>query len=196
MLPTLPFALGAVVTYLALRDTFRGPGRSLGRSMAGQRLMSVDGAPVTPGRAIGRNLVRFLLWITVLPALIDLFIFLFGDGRLIADHIFDTRVYEEPDKVAEERALNAQREDVSSRERFTHDALEHARFENNDYDSRQLEDFDSRLAASKPIREEDASSDDEEALRDFEARLSEGVGEVMEEVHEEVHEEQTVTTRR
>ena len=192
---TFPFAMAIVIGYIALRDTLRGPGRSLGRSMTGQRLMNVDGTSVTPGRAIGRSLVRFLLWITILPAFIDLFMFLFGDGRLIADHIFDTRVYEDPELIEEEnlRRIRGQGGD-HVQERHEHDALEHARFTDSDYDKRQLDSFEERLKSShaRAADEEADILDEEQALRDFEARLAEASAEVVE---EEVVEE-PVTSRR
>jgi len=85
--------------YSTLHDDARGPGRSLGRTAVKQRLMSADGQEIPHLRAMARNAARWLLWITVIPFFIDLFIVLFGNGRTLADLIFDTRVWEDPEHL-------------------------------------------------------------------------------------------------
>lgn len=156
--------------YFTARDLFRGPGRSLGRAMSKQRLMTVDGQEATVPRILARNAVRNLLWLTVIPFFIDLAMVLFGEGRLIADHIFDTQVLEDPEalaranenELARARAIVAASGDSQaaapsdtffdsdesafapeSEERL---ALEKIDFDNPEFTRRQLDDFDARLA--------------------------------------------------
>ena len=163
--------------YVALRDLARGSGRSLGRSMSGQRLLDENGELLSPGKTVGRNLVRLLLWMTILPFFIDLAMVLFGNGRLIADHIFDSRVYEDPESVRKKRAL----EKGTSRHQSVHEesdeddliereSVEEIAFESPDYNQRQLDDFESRLSGSSTSLS--AIEDEADLLNDFELRLN------------------------
>lgn len=94
--------------YMSFKGNVVGAGRSLGRASMGQRLLARDGTDASHGLVMARNAVRFILWMTILPFWIDLALLLFGDGRLLADRIFGTRVFEDPEKVRAERLTEAE----------------------------------------------------------------------------------------
>ena len=174
---SLPFALVIIAAYIIMRDMVRGTGRSLGRAMSGQRLLNEDGSEAEPAKVIGRSVVRLLLWMTVLPFFIDLFMVIFGNGRIIADYIFETRVFIEPDVVKARRSLenSGQQSAPSTAEEdeeaeLLREAAADIQFEGNDYNLRQLDDFESRLAGGSSSSK--GSGDDDDLLSEFEARLN------------------------
>lgn len=143
--------------YFASHDSALGRGRSLGRAAVGQRLMTSEGEPVSHLVAAGRNAVRWVLWATVLPLLIDLALVLFGDGRILADYVFDTRVFEDPLRVRQ-RLLASGRDEESLR-RAADRAWE-----------AELSDEDG-IAARREVEHIGEAGGDEHDLEVFEDRL-------------------------
>lgn len=124
-----------IFLYFAFFNSIRGAGRSLGRAAVGHRLIMDDGQEASHGISIARNLLRAVLWMMFLPFLVDMGLLLLGDGRLIADRIFRTRVVEDPElsraqailKAARrERRVTGRAEEEAERwdERFTQDELD------------------------------------------------------------------------
>ena len=154
-------ALFAVAIYFALYNSIRGTGRSLGRAAVGQRLLMDNGEEASHGISIARNLTRMLLWMMFFPIFIDLVLMFTGDGRLIADRIFRTRVSEDPEMARAQEALEAARrarsvtgrvEDEADRwdERFEQDELDQIAHEmayGGDA-SKDLDDFERRLSSA------------------------------------------------
>lgn len=85
----------AVCLYSSSQDSLAGVGRSPGRALVKQRLAMTDGTQASHLRCFARNTLRWLLWVTILCFLIDLVLFCTSDGRLIADRICDTRVWDQ-----------------------------------------------------------------------------------------------------
>ncbi len=102
-----------VLLYFGFSNSLRGSGRSLGRAAVGQRLMMDSGEEASHGTSIARNLTRFLLWMMIFPFFIDLVLMMAGDGRLIADRIFRTRVSEDPALELAQQKLKQARRDRS-----------------------------------------------------------------------------------
>jgi uncharacterized RDD family membrane protein YckC len=148
--------------YFAFYNSVRGAGRSLGRAAVGQRLMMDDGQEASHGVMIARNLLRSVLWMMFLPFFVDLALMLFGDGRLLADRIFRTRVVEDPETVRAQATLRDARREASVTGRVEAEAERwDDRFEQSELDeiaeglqfgakgsNRDLDDFERRLTAS------------------------------------------------
>lgn len=201
----------AVFLYFAFYNSVRESGRSLGRAAVGQRLMTDDGQEVGHSVSIARNLVRMLLWVMVIPFFVDLGLFLFGDGRLIADRIFRTRVVEDPELPENQKKLAVARykgteveKVVEERERWD-EAYDQDELESivsnmsvgEDYD-KDLDDFEQRLAESMNV----GGGVRDPELDSFARRLQEATSTnspevrssstVLDFAHEEVQEEQEV----
>jgi hypothetical protein len=144
--------------YFASHDSLLGSGRSLGRAAVGQRLMTSDGEPVSHFVAASRNAVRWVMWATILPLIVDLALVLFGNGRIIADYIFDTRVYEDPLRV---------------RQRFLASGLDEAALKRAREQAWDGEVNDEHLAEARREVEGVGEPDGEDhELKDFERRLT------------------------
>jgi uncharacterized RDD family membrane protein YckC len=174
-------ALFVVLLYFAFYNSVRGAGRSLGRAAVGHRLIMDDGQEASHGISIARNLLRTVLWMMFLPFLVDMGLLLLGDGRLIADRIFRTRVVEDPElsraqailKAARrEQSLTGRVEDEAERwdERFSQDELKDIA---NDLDfsregsKKALEDFEKQLGDAMVF-----TSEQEDELARFDRALA------------------------
>ncbi len=147
--------------YSAGYSSVFGPGRSLGRAAVRQQLVGKDGEPISHAQAVARGLLRTVLWLFLLPMFIDMCLFLFGDGRLLVDRMFGTRVAVAPEearkqnlmaRVAQKRSLTEKVEEEADRwdERFEQSELDDIAgeldYEKDDFADKELDDFEKRLA--------------------------------------------------
>lgn len=107
--------VAAIGAFTALQDSSMGPGRSPGRALVGQRLAMHDGRPISHTTAITRSVLRWVMWMTGLLLLIDLALFT-TSGRLLADHLCGTKVWD--DEALEDAQYLLGAEDALERELF------------------------------------------------------------------------------
>jgi uncharacterized RDD family membrane protein YckC len=152
--------------YSAGYSSVFGPGRSLGRAAVRQQLVGKDGEPISHAQAVARGLLRTVLWLFILPMFIDMGLFLFGDGRLLVDRMFGTRVAMAPEearkqklmaRAAQKRSLTEKVEEEADRwdERFEQAELDDIAgeldYEKDDFSDKELDDFEKRLAEAATV---------------------------------------------
>lgn len=154
----LPVIGGVMATfiYMSLNGIAVGSGRSLGRAATEQRLLMRDGSRAEHGRVVARNALRAVLWMAFLPFFVDVLLLLFGDGRLLADRICGTRVFEDPEK------LKAARKSESEQ------IVDHVAAQDALWDDRHEQEELEQIATSLAFGEGDA---EEAELAEFERRL-------------------------
>ncbi|MEO1268039.1 MAG: hypothetical protein AAFX99_08075 [Myxococcota bacterium] len=134
----------ASLLYAAFHDNTVGSGRSLGRAAVNHRLLHTDGRAVSHGTAIARNVLRWLMWTTLVLFVVDLVLF-FTSGRLIADHIMGTQVCEDPSEMAPVlHRLDAEVD--QTRDVDVIEAEREIAFERRDFAEDQLKQFDEKLS--------------------------------------------------
>ena len=185
------------ILYMSLKGNVAGSGRSLGRAATEQRLLSKDGEPLDHGKIIARNALRFILWLAVIPFFVDVLLLLFGDGRLLADRICNTQVFEDPEKVSgpktesEQIADHLKENNAAWDERHDQQELEQiaaglAYDGEEDVAEAELAEFERRLQADQ-LPEEDIDPFLVELAKAVEAMPSEQQQEVAEEQVVEQH---------
>ncbi len=158
LIPFMGLGFALLFAYMSFKGNIIGSGRSLGRAAMGQRLLARDGTDASHGLVMARNAVRFLLWMAVLPFFIDVGLLLFGDGRLLTDRIFGTRVFEDPEKVRADRLLESEQvqhhvaaEAARWDERYEQDELESIAGELDGDPDAELLAFERRIGTANTV---------------------------------------------
>lgn len=166
MLPMVVLFWPLYFVYAGGYGSIFGPGRSLGRAAVRQQLVGKDGEPLSHPQSIARGVTRAVMWLFVLPFFIDLCLFLFGDGRLLVDRMFGTRVAMAPEEArkrkliareVQKRALTEKVVEESDRwdERFEQAELEdiagELNYDDDGFANKELDDFEQRLAEAATV---------------------------------------------
>lgn len=166
MIPMAVLFWPLMFVYSAGYSSVFGPGRSLGRAAVRQQLVGTDGEPISHAQTVARGLLRTVLWLFLLPMFIDVCLLLFGDGRLLVDRMFGTRVAMAPEEArkrhllarrAEKRSMTEKVEEEADRwdDRFEQAELDEIAgelgYDDHDFSDKELDEFEKRLAEAATV---------------------------------------------